>query len=103
MTHRLRFQYLAPDAVRPTSGYTISDIQLEIHPSMPIPRIGEIVSHDPFSGRDYLLGDPLIVLSVHYDIVRNPDDHRVLQQYLVTVVLGDIPKGTDSRLYDIRD
>lgn len=101
MSTEIRFQYLAQNAERPISGYLITDVPVEITPCMPIPRVGEIVRHLPV----HYQGDApqFVVLSVHYDIVRNSDDHRILEQWTVTVTLGDIPPDMDNRLLNIRD
>ncbi|GEM_PF-5874331 len=98
----LRFQYLGNNSERPSCGYEITDVMLELGVGMPIPRIGEFVSHHPFDKERLPSGNPLVVLAVHYQIERNPDDHAILHRYRVTVTLGDIPQDTDNRLFDIR-
>lgn len=101
MSGAIRFQYLAQNAERPSSGYLVTDVPLEIMPGMPIPRVGEIVRHYPVHSPEEI--QQFVVLSVHYDIARQKDDHRVLHGWLVTVTLGDIPPDMDTRFSDIRD
>ncbi len=98
----IRFQYLRTGADRPESGYTITDVSLPIGPGMPIPRVGEIVRHMPF-GRDSANLADLVVLSVHHEIHRNPENHMELWGWMVTVTLGDVPAEMDTRLLYIRD
>ncbi|MBU3592917.1 hypothetical protein ICN42_02230 [Polynucleobacter sp. 71A-WALBACH] len=101
MSGAIRFQYLSNDAERPSSGYLITDVPVEIKAGMPIPRVGEIVRHYPVNSPSEV--QQFIVLSVHYDIFRSKENHQELHSWLVTVTLGDIPEDMDTRLFDIRD
>ena len=96
----ISFQYLAHGAQAPSAGYKLTDVAVTIQPGMPIPRVGEIVSHQIGSTMDM---EPFLVLSVHYSILRNLDNHQELLAWHVTVTLGDIPKDMDSRLLYIRE
>lgn len=100
----ISFQYMEAKDEKPSAGYEVTDVGIDLPPGAHVPRVGELVNMIPSGLGQKFQMSGYVVLAVNTVISRDPNDHRVVLGWHTVVTVGPESefKG-DERLTIIRE